>query len=56
MTPYMPLEDTHRKALKRAFLGRGSGPSGLDEEDPTIVVMATMTADEHGGIGKIPSR
>jgi hypothetical protein len=30
------------RAPKRALLGRGSVPSGLNEENPAIVTMATV--------------
>jgi hypothetical protein len=56
MTPYTYWEDTRREALKWAFLGGGSAPLGLDEEDPAIAVMAVVETDEHDGTYEISSR
>jgi hypothetical protein len=56
MTPYTYHEDPCRKALKWAFLGGGSVPPRLDEEDPAVTVMAIMAVDEHDGTCEIPSR
>jgi hypothetical protein len=49
----MYREDTRRKALKWAFLGGGSVPLGLDEDDPAVTAVA---ADEHDGTCEIPCR
>jgi hypothetical protein len=56
MTPYPYQEDTRRKAPKQAFLGGGSISLGQDEEDPTVVVMATTVVNEHDGTYEIMSR
>jgi hypothetical protein len=56
MTPHTYREDTSRTAPRRAFLGGGSAPPGLDEDDPTVTAVATTVAGKHGGTYKIPSR
>jgi hypothetical protein len=49
-------EDTHRKALRRGFLGGGSIPSGLEEDDPAATIVATTVTDRHDKTYRIPNR
>jgi hypothetical protein len=52
----MYREDTHRKAPIQAFLGRGFVPLGLNEDDPAIMTMGTVAADEHDRTYEILNR
>jgi hypothetical protein len=49
-------EATRMKALRRAFLGGGSIPLGLNEDGPTITVVAPQATDKHDGTYGIPNR
>jgi hypothetical protein len=49
-------EDTRRNDSKWAFLGRGSVPPELDEEDPAVVVMATTVVNKPDETCRILSR
>jgi hypothetical protein len=51
--PQTYREDTHRRAPKHAFLGGGSAPLGLEEDNPTIAAMAVVELD---GTCEIPER
>jgi hypothetical protein len=53
VTPHMYQEDTRRKDPRHAFLGGGSVPLGLDEDDPTITAVTTTMADKHNVTYKI---
>jgi hypothetical protein len=35
--------DSRKRALKHGFLGRGTFPLGLDEDDPAVVTMVVVT-------------
>jgi hypothetical protein len=48
--------DTRMKALKWAFLGGVSIPLGLDEDNPSVMAVAAIMADEHDRTFKIVSR
>jgi hypothetical protein len=48
--------DTHRKAPKWAFLGGGSIPYGLEEDDLAVTAEVAMAANEHDGTCKISGR
>jgi hypothetical protein len=53
VTPHAYQEDTRRKALRWAFLGRGSVPPDLDEDDPTIMIVALPMANMNDGTCEI---
>jgi hypothetical protein len=52
----MYWEDTCRKAPKWSFLGGGSVPLGLDEDDSAVSAVEDMTAGEHDGSCEILNR
>jgi hypothetical protein len=56
MTPHAYGEDTHRKALRQAFLGGGSNPPGLDKDGLAVMTVAPPAADEHDKTSEIPNR
>jgi hypothetical protein len=55
-TPHTYREDTHRKAPRWAFLGLGSIPPELDENDPAIMAVAPLVVDTHDGTCEILGR
>jgi hypothetical protein len=46
VAPHTYRKDTHRRAPKQEFLGKGSVPPGLDEDFPTDTAMVTTAATE----------
>jgi hypothetical protein len=49
MTPHAYWEDTCMKAPKWAFLGGGFIPSGLDEDNLIVTVVAPLAVGKHNG-------
>jgi hypothetical protein len=46
-TPHAYREDTRRKALRWAFLGRGSAPPELYKDNPAVTTLAPLATDMH---------
>jgi hypothetical protein len=42
--------------LRWVFLGGGSIPLGVDEDDPAVTAVAATAVDEHDGTYEIPNR
>jgi hypothetical protein len=42
-------ENTCRKDQRRALLGRGFAPPGLEEDGPAVVAVASQAAGKDGG-------